>query len=132
MQKPLIAVVFGSRSTEHDISVLTAIGSIIKPLELSRKYGILPVYIAKDGQWYAGSQFADIGLYQKGNLEQVLAKSTPVSLQFKGGLRLLESGRFGRGTEYQIDVVFPATIRQASALGLEHRHLAGKWPKRPG
>jgi len=108
MQKPLIAVIFGSRSTEHDISVLTAIGSVIKPLQLSKKFRVLPVYIAKDGQWYAGEKFADIRLYQQGNLQEVLAKTPPLSLQFKQGLYLLEQGRFSK-TEHHIDVVFPAT-----------------------
>lgn len=108
MKKPTVAVVFGSRSTEHDISVLTAISSVIKPLELSKKYHVLPVYIAKDGTWYAGQQFGDIALYQKGNLETVLSKTTPVSLLFNQGLKLVTASRFGK-SEQQIDVVFPAT-----------------------
>ena len=54
MKKPTIAVVFGSRSTEHDISVLTAIAAVIKPLQLTQKYDVMPVYIAKDGRWFAG------------------------------------------------------------------------------
>jgi len=107
MQKPIVAVVFGSRSTEHDISVLTAIASVIKPLELSKKYTVLPVYIAKDGSWYAGRQFADIKLFQSGKLEDTLANTTPVSLLLRNGLTLVSSGRFGH-TEYHIDVVFPA------------------------
>jgi len=44
-----IAVIFGGRSTEHDVSVVTAIASIIKPLELTKQYKVEPVYIAKDG-----------------------------------------------------------------------------------
>jgi D-alanine-D-alanine ligase len=108
MQKPTIAVIFGSRSTEHDISVLTAIASVIKPLELTKKYKVLPVYIAKSGNWYAGKQFADVRLFQSGTLQDVLTKSTPVSLLFKDGLTLVEAGRLGRGETHKIDVVFPA------------------------
>lgn len=107
MKKPIVAVVFGSRSTEHDISVLTAVASVIKPLELSKKYTVLPVYIAKDGSWYAAKKFADIKLFQSGALEDTLAKMTPVSLLLNNGLTLVESGRFGR-TEHRVDVVFPA------------------------
>jgi D-alanine-D-alanine ligase len=107
MKKPTVAVIFGSRSTEHDISVLTAIGSVIKPLERAKQYDVLPVYIAKDGTWYAGRKFADVRLYQGNRLETELAKSTPVTLSIGNGLTLVAASRFGR-TEYPVDVVFPA------------------------
>lgn len=108
MKKPTVAVVFGSRSTEHDISILTAIGSVIKPLEMSRKYNVLPVLIAKDGRWYAGEQFKDIKLYQSGKLADKLAKLQPVSLLFDDGLKLMQTRGLGRKTT-KVDVVFPAT-----------------------
>lgn len=107
MKKPTVAVIFGSRSTEHDISVLTAIGSVIRPLLMTKQYHVLPVYIAKDGTWYAGQKFADIQLYQSGQLEDTLAKTAPVTLSIGKGLTLLEAGRFGR-TAHPVDVVFPA------------------------
>jgi len=107
MKKPTIAVIFGSRSTEHDISVLTAIGSVIKPLELSKKYHIFPVYISKSGAWYIGQQFKDIKTFQGTKLEDVLAKASSVTLSLDNGLRLIEHARFGR-LEHRIDVVFPA------------------------
>ena len=107
MKKPTVAVIFGSRSTEHDISILTAIGSVIKPLQLSKKYDILPVYISKDGRWFAGPQFADIKLYQGDQLEAALTKSVPVTLSFDKGLKLVEQGRLSRKL-YEVDVVFPA------------------------
>jgi len=108
MKKPTIAVVFGSRSTEHDISILTAIAAVIKPLELSQKYHVVPVYIAKDGQWYAGDKFKDVAFYQSGNVPELLEKETPVSLAFHKGLTLVRSTRLGR-KEIPVDVVFPAT-----------------------
>jgi D-alanine-D-alanine ligase len=108
MKQPTVAVVFGSRSTEHDISILTAIGAVIKPLELSKQYNVLPVYIAKSGRWYAGPQFKDIKLYQSGKLDDLLAKQSPVSLLFDDGLKLVQSGGLKRKVT-KIDVVFPAT-----------------------
>ena len=59
-----IAVIFGSRSTEHDVSIITAISSIIKPLELSGQYQLEPVYISKDGSWYWDQKLKEISLYQ--------------------------------------------------------------------
>jgi D-alanine-D-alanine ligase len=104
-----IAVIFGSRSTEHDVSVVTALSSIIKPLELTRKYKVEAVYIAKDGSWYWDEKLKDIKLFQKG-LEQFLHKTSPASVQFDGGMTLFKSsGIAGRKTSKKIDIAFPAT-----------------------
>jgi D-alanine-D-alanine ligase len=108
MKKPTVAVVFGSRSTEHDISVLTALAAVIKPLEMSHKYNVLPVYITKDGRWFAGDKFKDITLYQTKLIEEVIAREAPVSLLFDQGLTLVRSSRLNT-TRIKVDVVFPAT-----------------------
>ena len=50
MNRLKVAVIFGSRSTEHDVSIVTAIASIIKPLELSALYDVYPIYIDKNGK----------------------------------------------------------------------------------
>ena len=55
-----IAVIFGGRSTEHDVSIITAIASIIKPLELTKQYDIEPIYIAKDGNWFWDKKLQNI------------------------------------------------------------------------
>lgn len=103
-----VAVIFGGRSTEHDVSVVTALSSIIKPLELTRKYKVEAVYIAKDGSWYWDERLKDIRLFQKG-LDQFLHKTTPSSVQFDGGMTLVRSsGIAGRKTMRKIDIAFPA------------------------
>lgn len=107
MKKPTVAVVFGSRSTEHDISILTALASVIKPLQLSQKYHVVPVYIAKDGRWFTGPELADITLYQSGKLDSFLAKKKPLSLLLDNGLTLVE-GIGLRSKAHKIDIVFPA------------------------
>jgi len=104
-----IAVIFGGRSTEHDVSVVTAIASIIKPLELSKKYKIEPVYIAKDGSWYWDERLKDIGLYQSGEIEEFMRRAPKVHILFDDGLTLVKSSQFaGRKMYKKIDVVFPA------------------------
>ncbi len=109
MKKPTVAVVFGSRSTEHDISILTALAAVIKPLQLTQKYHeVVPVYIAKDGQWYSDAKLADIKTYQSGKLEGFLAKQKPLVLSLGKGLTLYKGVGFGR-KEIKVDVVFPAT-----------------------
>jgi D-alanine-D-alanine ligase len=107
MEKQTVAIVFGSRSTEHDVSIVTAITSIIKPLELSQKYNVIPVYITKDGKWYSDPVLKDINLYSSGRLDAFLAKQKPVALQFENGLVLLKPGL--KNFRTRIDIVFPAT-----------------------
>lgn len=104
-----VAVIFGGRSTEHDVSVVTAIASIIKPLELSKQYKIEPVYIAKDGSWYWDEKLKDISLYQSGEIEEFMRRAPKVHILFDDGLTLVKSSPFaGRKMYKKIDVVFPA------------------------
>jgi D-alanine-D-alanine ligase len=105
-----IAVIFGSRSAEHDISIITALSAIIKPLELTKQYKVEAVYIAKDGSWYWDEKLKDIKLYQSGEIEQFLKKAPKVQLQLGDGLTLVKSSQFaGRKVYKKIDIVFPAT-----------------------
>ncbi|MFJ8644947.1 D-alanine--D-alanine ligase family protein [Streptomyces sp. NPDC093546] len=48
-RKPRVAVVFGGRSSEHAISVVTA-GAILRAIDRS-KYDVLPIGITTDGRW---------------------------------------------------------------------------------
>lgn len=104
-----IAVIFGGRSTEHDVSVVTALASIIKPLELSKQYKVEAVYIAKNGAWHWDDKLKDIQLFSSGQIQDFLHKNQPASVQFDGGMTLVKaSGIAGRKTVRKIDVVFPA------------------------
>jgi D-alanine-D-alanine ligase len=105
-----VAVIFGSRSAEHDISIITALSAIIKPLELTKQYKVEAIYISKDGSWYWDERLKDIKLYQSGEIEQFMKKAPKVQLEFNGGLTLVKSSQFaGRKAYKKIDVVFPAT-----------------------
>lgn len=103
-----IAVFFGGRSAEHDVSIVTALASIVKPLELTKKYKVETIYIAKDGAWYWDDRFKDINLFSSGKIDDVLRKLKPVTAQFDGGLTLLKPGIAGRSQLRKIDVAFPA------------------------
>ncbi len=104
-----IAVIFGGRSTEHDVSVVTAIASIIKPLELTKQYRVEPVYIAKDGAWYWDEKLKDIDVFSSGAIKELLHKTQPASIQFDGGMTLVKStGIAGRKKLQKVDIVFPA------------------------
>ncbi len=104
-----VAVIFGGRSTEHDVSIVTALASVIKPLELSGQFRVEPVYISKNGDWYWDEKLKQIELYQSGEIDAFMAKAPKVHLLFDDGLTLVKSSQFaGRKMYRKIDVVFPA------------------------
>ena len=61
MVKLSVAVLFGSRSCEHDVSIITGIQALgaLDP----DQYDAFPVYIARDGSWYVGERLKDISFY---------------------------------------------------------------------
>jgi len=103
-----IAVIFGGKSAEHDISIITAISTVIKPLELTKKYLVVPIYITKDGKWYSDQKLKDINRYTKKDISETLKKLKPISLSFDNGLELLRQSKFGKVSKEKIDVVFPS------------------------
>ena len=57
-----VAVLFGGKSVEHEISVISAVqamGYLNK-----EKYELIPVYITKDGRMYTGEKLTDIANYK--------------------------------------------------------------------
>lgn len=60
--KTNVAVFFGGRSVEHEISVISALQAI-NAFDRS-KYNIIPIYITKQGGWVTGSQLLDITNYK--------------------------------------------------------------------
>ncbi|HEY8998889.1 MAG TPA: D-alanine--D-alanine ligase family protein [Candidatus Saccharimonadales bacterium] len=104
-----IAVIFGGRSAEHDVSIVTAISSIIKPLELTHRYRVEAVYIDKKGAWFWDDKLKDIKLFSSGEIEQWTNRAHPASVEFNGGMTLVKSsGIAGRKQQRKVDIVFPS------------------------
>lgn len=57
-----VAVIFGGRSVEHEISVITAL-QLITAMDPA-KYEIVPVYIAPNGLWYTGEHLLSRSFYR--------------------------------------------------------------------
>ncbi|MDE3230318.1 MAG: D-alanine--D-alanine ligase [Chloroflexota bacterium] len=67
-----VGMIFGGRSVEHEVSVLTAQQAIAA---LPRdKYTPVPIYIAKSGQWYTGDALLDLKNYSDLDALQKLAE----------------------------------------------------------
>ena len=63
MKKKNLAVLFGGRSVEHEISVITAI-QLMNVIDVTQ-YNIIPVYIAQTGRWYVGDNLLDKNFYRR-------------------------------------------------------------------
>ena len=76
MKKKNLAVLFGGRSVEHEISVITAI-QLMNVIDVTQ-YKIIPVYIAQTGRWYVGDNLFDKSFYRR--LPGSLTEATEVML----------------------------------------------------
>lgn len=61
--KTKVAVIFGGRSVEHEISVISAL-QLMLAIDTER-YEVTPVYVAPDGVWYTGSELLERSFYKK-------------------------------------------------------------------
>ena len=101
-----IAVVFGGKSAEHDVSIITGHTPIIDTLLASGKFDVWPIYISKEGKWYCDKRMNDISFFKNPGYEDEIKGWKPIELSFTGGLTLHWPGMFGKSQK--IDVVFPA------------------------
>ena len=92
-----VAVLFGGRSVEHEISVITGI-EVLNAIDVSR-YNPIPVYVDIRGRWFTGQELLDKSMYR--NLPQALDALKEVTLLPRpgtGGLTVLpgkSKGAFG-------------------------------------
>ncbi|GAA1516321.1 D-alanine--D-alanine ligase family protein [Streptomyces albidochromogenes] len=110
-RKPRVAVVFGGRSSEHSISVVTA-GAVLRAID-REKYDVLPIGITTDGRWALTADEPDRMAIADRTLPSVenLAESTDggVVLSVDPGNRevvLSEPGSVPKALG-EVDVVFP-------------------------
>lgn len=75
--KTNIAIFFGGRSTEHEISVISA-NQAMAAID-SEKYNVIPIYITKQGHWYTGEALTDVKNYK--NIASLLEQCTEVYMR---------------------------------------------------
>lgn len=79
MKKTNVVILFGSRSVEHEVSIVTAL-EVMSRIDL-KKYNIIPVYIDKEGRWWSGEGLRDINSYKNLSL---ISKSGLVEYKLTG------------------------------------------------
>lgn len=117
-----IVVLFGGRSVEHEVSVVTAV-QVMENLD-RQKYEVLPIYISRDGTWYSSASFNKVDAFKKENLRDSLTTAdivhwnpTPgnvVRLEPQSAQGEKKGGWFGKPKastshrEVRVDAVIPA------------------------
>lgn len=98
-----LGVIFGGKSVEHEISVISAVQAMGYMNE--DKYEIIPIYITKNLEWYTGSMLKDIESYRDFHLIKKYAKK--VNLINKKGRFVLQSTGFFKKEINEVDLMFP-------------------------
>lgn len=101
-----IGVFFGGKSPEHDISIIT--GQLVISGLKGLGYHVVPVYLDKQGSWFAGGKLDDLSVFTRNKtaaftgLDQVV-----LDLEKSRGRLILRSKKL-LSKEIKIDLVFPA------------------------
>lgn len=105
--KTNIGVFFGGRSTEHEISVISA-SQAMAAID-REQYDVTPIYITKQGEWYTGDALFEISNYR--DIPALLRKCRKVYMIPEQGdynLYAPKTGLFkGVETLTRLDVVIP-------------------------
>jgi len=103
MKKITVALLFGGKSGEHEVSLRSA-ASILKALD-REKYEVIPIGITKEGQWRSDPKFLEAAFPDiLSNGRTVLLPPDPLDNSL---IQVLSDAK-AIGNQIRIDVVFPA------------------------
>lgn len=106
MSKIKVGLVFGGRSVEHEVSIISA-HQIIENID-REKYQIVPIYIDKDGQWFTGDELLHLENFKEKsfkNLKKIIL--SPATGDANLYLHPSEMGLFSKKVVDRVDVFFP-------------------------
>ena len=117
--KITVAVLFGGKSTEHEISCISA-NQVIEALDKD-KYNVLPIYISKNNDFYIGDELLDLGNYPLfiDNPDSILNK---VCIYKDGNKVIVKTIKGLIKKSHTIDVAFPVV----HGTNVEDGSLAGQ------
>lgn len=98
-----IGVMFGGASTEHEISIITAVQAMEN---INRdKYNVIPIYLSKDNDMYTSSNLLKMDIYK--DLKSLPEKVKKVLLVKKKNEYYLIKDSFPYSKIEKIDIAFP-------------------------
>ena len=104
--KTRVAMMFGGKSVEHEVSVISGIQACMAMD--TDKYEVIPVYMTKENDMYIGSGVGDISSYR--NIPELLKNSQRVIMVSDGGKFLMTpypAKKWGGMKPVEFDVAFP-------------------------
>jgi D-alanine-D-alanine ligase len=104
MRRLSVGVVFGGRSVEHDVSIVSAhqVMAVLQP-----KHHVVPIYITREGKWLHAEALNDLDVYKHRSWNEVGAEAFIPPVAGYGGLHV-PGGRVRRARRVPLDVVVPA------------------------
>ncbi len=103
-----VAVFFGGRSPEHDVSIITGLQAL-QALD-SRIYDSFPVYVDFQGRWLTGDALRDRGNYMltQGLIDTLMPVTLDLSARGLGRLIPKKTKLIGQYPAAEFDVALPA------------------------
>lgn len=98
-----VGVIYGGKSVEHEVSVISAVQAMNNLNE--EKYEVIPIYIDKDNTWYTGYMLRDLNIYK--DFEQLKKYAKKVTLYQKNGEFVLQTTGFFKRVIKELDIVIP-------------------------
>src|SRR5450759_846899 len=100
--KKRVAVVFGSRSVEHEVSIITAVQAMNSLDE--EQFEVVPLYVSKEGAWFTGEALKTMDVFR--DLVSLPGKAQRVQLQPFAGkstfvVQAPRRGFMGRGIDVE-------------------------------
>ncbi len=102
-KKMNLGVIFGSRSVEHEVSIITAL-QVIHAADKS-KYNVIPIYIDKKGEWFTGNKLTDLESFK--DLKAITKGMKKVSISPSPALQYSVDSLIGMKKGECLDVVLP-------------------------
>src|SRR3712207_4877722 len=99
-----VGVIFGGRSVEHDVSVVTAHQAMAI---LAERHEVIPIYVTREGKWLSSPRLNDLGVYRDRRWDDVGEEAYLPPIAGAGGL-VTSAGRFKGTKKIPLDVVVPA------------------------
>ena len=100
-----IAVFFGGKSVEHEISIITAIQAM-ENIDRN-KYDVVPIYVSKENKLYTNIDFLEIKAFH--DLNKVINQNNEIYLEKKGNKVLIKktyNNVFKKNVLSEIDLFF--------------------------